>query len=92
MQDLSVVLDQKYNPMGESDRFLFNEKNEFMYAGFTEVSLTEKGKSLVRSHELHWDAQNIHEDLLAHAETSTKASVESAQILTYIPTANLAFV
>ena len=75
--------------MEESDRLLFNEKSAFMYAVFAEVLLTDKEKSLVRSHELHWDAQKIHEELLAHAETSTKASVESAQILTYITTANL---
>ena len=57
-----------------------------MHAIFAECLLTDKGKSLVRSHELHWNAQNIHEELLAHAETSTKSS---AQILTCITTANL---
>ena len=60
-----------------------------MYAVFVECLLTDKGKILVRSHELHWDAQKIHEEFLAHAETSTKASVESSQILTYITTANI---
>ena len=49
----------------------------------------DKGKSLVRSHKLHWDAQKIHEELLTYAEIHTKASVDSAQILTYITTANL---
>ena len=34
--------------------------------------LTDKGKSLVRHYELHWDAQKIHKDLLAHTEISTK--------------------
>ena len=60
-----------------------------MYAVFTKVSLIDKGKSLVRCYELHWGAQKIHEDLLAYAETSTKASVKPSQILTYITTTNL---
>ena len=74
--------------MGGFDRLLFNENNKFMYTVFAEVSLIDKRKSLVRSNELHWDAQKIREELLAHAETSTKLSVESAQILTYITNAN----
>ena len=86
MQDLSEVLDPRYNPIGESNRLLFNEKNVFIYAVFAEVLLTDKGKPLVRYHELHWDAQKIHEELLAHAKTFTKSSVESAQILTVITT------
>ena len=60
-----------------------------MYAVFVEFLLTYKVKSLVRCYELHWDAQKIHEELLAHAETSTKVYVESAKILTYITTTNL---
>ena len=75
--------------MGQDAILIFNEKNAFMYAVFAETLLTDKGKSLVRSHERHWDAQRIHTELLAYAETSTKASVESAQVLTYITTAVL---
>ena len=60
-----------------------------MYAVFTEVLLKDKEKSLVRDYESHWDAQKIYEDLLVHAETSTNASAESDQIITYITTANL---
>ena len=59
-----------------------------MHAVFVEILLTEKGKSPHRCYKLHQDAQKIYEDLLAHAETSTKLSVESAQILAYITTAN----
>ena len=54
-----------------------------------EIYLQKKRKPLVRSHELHSDTQKIHGELLAHAETSTKESVESTQILTYITTTNL---
>ena len=60
-----------------------------MYAVFVEVLLTSKGKSLVRYYELYWDAQKIYKDLLVHAETSTKVSVESAQLLTYITIENI---
>ena len=60
-----------------------------MYALFAEVLLTDKGKSLVRRCGLHWDAHKIHKDLLVYAETSTKASVESFQLITCIVTANL---
>ena len=59
-----------------------------MYAVFAEVILTDKILSLVKCYELHWDAQKTHEDLLAHSKNSTKASVESDQILTYIITAD----
>ena len=89
IQDLSEGIDPQYIPIGEPYRLLFNEKNAFMYAVFAEVLLIYKEKYLVRSYELHWDAQKIHEELLAHAETSTKESVESAKILIYITTANL---
>ena len=59
-----------------------------MHAVFAEDVLTAKEKFLVRQYELHWDTQKIHKDSLVHTETSTKVSVESAQLLTYITTVN----
>ena len=59
-----------------------------MYAVFADILITGKGKSLVRYYELHRDVQRIHEDLLAHAKTFTRASVESTQLLTYNTTAS----
>ena len=39
-----------------------------MYAVFVEFLLTDKGKSQVRYYALHWDAQKIHKDVLAHVK------------------------
>ena len=89
MQDLSEVLAPLYILISLPDKLLFNENNEFMYAVFVEDIFSNKGKSLVRHYELHWDGHKIHSELLVHAETSIKASVDSTQLLTYIATANI---
>ena len=44
-------------------------------------------KSLVRQHEGYYNAYAIHKALLAHMSTSTKVSVVSSAIFTYITTA-----
>ena len=75
IKDLYGVLDPQYIPIGKIDKLLFCENNALVYAVFAEVLCTDKGKSLVRYYELHWDTQKIYENLLAHTKISTKASV-----------------
>ena len=57
-----------------------------MYAVFTNTILTDKGKYLFRQHEGDYNAHSIHKELLAHILTSTKASLESSILITYITT------
>ena len=85
-QDLSEVINPVYIHTSPPDKLPFDEKTVFMYAVLVEFLLTGKGKSLVRHYELYWDTQKIHRVLLTHAVTSTKTSVGSDQLLTYIIT------
>ena len=60
-----------------------------MYDVFAKTLLTDKGKSLVCEHKKDYDAQQIHTKLLDYVQKSTKASVESSQLLTYITSTRL---
>lgn len=57
-----------------------------MYAFFPEVILTDKEISHVFRYKLHWDDQKTDMNILAHALRSTKASMESTHLFTYITT------
>jgi len=61
-QDFSDVLNPSFKPAtGEKDLFEANQK--YMYAVFERVLQTDKGKALVRSHEVDADAQKIFDEL-----------------------------
>ena len=88
-QDVEEVLDDTYVPSKPEDKAVFDHKQKYMYAVFTKTLLTDKGKSLVRDHEKNYDAQKIHKKLLDYAQRSTKASVDSSQLLSYITSTRL---
>src|SRR5687767_2079117 len=60
-----------------------------MYAVFERTLLTDKGKALVRHHQLSFDAQTIYKELTAYAKQSTKATMDASTLLSYITTTNL---
>ena len=60
-----------------------------MFSVYTKTLQTDKGKFLVRGHEDDYDAQVIHKELIAHAQRSTRASVDASALLTYITSARL---
>ena len=55
-----------------------------MYAVFTNTLITDKGKYFIRQYEGDYNAHAIHKELLVRMSTSTKASVVSSTITTYI--------
>ena len=88
-QDVEDILDPDYTPITMENKEVFEQKQKYMYAVFSKTLLTDKGKSLVREHERDYNAQQVHKKLLDYAQKSTKASVESSQLLTYITSARL---
>jgi hypothetical protein len=88
-QDVSEVLNDKYNPTDPIDIALFSEKQKFMYAVFKKHLLSDKGKALVRTYHQTADAQAVYRDLRDYALSSTKASMGSRDLLTYITSSRL---
>ena len=88
-QDVEDILNPKYKPATQESKGVFDQKQKYMYAVFTKTLLTDKGKSLVREHEDEYNAQLVYSKLVDHAQRSTKASVESSQLLTYITSTRL---
>jgi hypothetical protein len=83
-QGVSKVLDINYVPTDPINVALFSEKQKFMYAVFEKHLLSDKGKSLVRTYHKNADAQSVYRDLRDYAISSTKASMSSRDLLTYI--------
>ena len=88
-QDMDDILDPTYKANTAEEKAILDQKQRYMYAVWAKTLLTDKGKSLVRKHKKDYNAQQIHTDLLAHVQKSTKASVESSQLLTYITSTRL---
>ena len=88
-QGVSHVLDPKYTPRATEDVELFDQMQQYMYAVFTTILQTDKGKALVRENASSYDAQAVHRELYQHAQCSTRSSVEAADLLTYITSARL---
>ena len=83
------VFDRTYQPTTAEERDVFNEKQKFIYSVFEEKLQTDMGKSIVRDHEHDFDAQTIYAQLLDHANASTQASIDTADLLKYITTVQL---
>jgi hypothetical protein len=83
-QDLSDVLDPKFSPVGIEGSYLFAEKQKFMYAVFERTLLSDKGKALVRLHLDDYNAQKLYAALCEYSLQSTKASINSQDLLQYI--------
>ena len=82
-QDVSEVLDPSFKPItGQED--LFEAKQKYMYAVFERALQTDKGKALVRSNEADSNAQKIFDELCKDALRSTRASIDSSRLLSYV--------
>ena len=88
-QDVSDVLDPKYIPLDEPTLELFKEKQKYVYAILESKVLTDRGKAIVREYEDTFDAQAVYKKLTEHHLRSTKAMIESSNILSYITSAQL---
>ena len=83
------VFNSKYKPKTTEERDLFIEKQKFIYSVFDECLLTDMGKALVRSYESTFNAQKIYEELEKDATTSTQATIETSELLTYLTSTKL---
>ena len=88
-QDAGDVLDDDYSPLSDPENDLFTEKKKFMHSVFASALQTDIGKKYVREHESDYDAQEVYEKVVDFYTTSTKASVNAADILSYITTAKI---
>jgi hypothetical protein len=89
-QDLMEILQVPlYVPVTPSDQGLFAEKQKYMYAVFKHTLLSDKGKALVREHTVDFDAQTVYKELCVYALKSTKATIDSSTMMTYITSSRL---
>jgi hypothetical protein len=88
-QGVNDILDVSYVPRTSTDITLFDEKQKFMYAVFLKTVLTDQGKALVRQYESTYDAQKVYAGLVTHASKSTKAAMDSTDLLSYITSVRL---
>ena len=88
-QNVQNVLDHNYVPADPTEEELFNEQQRYVYAVFESKVLTDMGKKFVRDHEDDSDAQAVYRKLTLHHTKSTKASMDSANLLSYITSARL---
>jgi len=57
-----------------------------MYSGFDQILLNNQEKEFVRTNREHSDAQKIWESLVEYMQRSTKASIDTADLLSYLTT------
>ena len=89
-QDVEEVLNEHYNPDATTPAgLLFKEKKKYMYAVFEKCVQTDVGQDIVREHTTDSDAQAVYQKLCKHALRSTKASLSSQSLLTYITSVRL---
>jgi hypothetical protein len=61
-----------------------------MYAVFECTLQTDQGKAYVHQHERDFDAQQVYASLHTYSVTSTKATLDTSNLLSYITAAKLA--
>ena len=88
-QDVQDVLNPLYVPTSDEDTALFQEKQKYLYAVLESKVMTDMGRKFVREHERDGDAQKVYEKLLTHHTRSTKAVIDSSNILAYVTSAKL---
>jgi len=88
-QDVADILDTTYVPLTPADKDLFSEKQKYMFAVFERTLLTDVGKSFVRDHEDDADTQEVYKAVVDYYHKSTKASLDSASLLSYITSIHL---
>ena len=65
------------------------EKQNFIYSVFEDKIQTSMGRHLVRKYERTYDAQSVYVELVLYSKESTQASIEAANILSYLSTVKL---
>jgi hypothetical protein len=78
------VLDPTYVPTNTDDIALFEAKQTFMYSVFEEHLQRDMDKTLVCTHELTSDAQEIYSDLCTHMKNLASGTLAAANLLSEI--------
>ena len=82
------MFDTGYTPETEEEKQLF-AKQEFVYSMFNRCVQTDTGKSIVRSHEVDFDAQAVYSKLVNTVKKSTKAQLTRDKLVTDLTTNKL---
>jgi hypothetical protein len=61
------VLNPLHTPTTDEDKFLFDEKQNFMYAVFEHTLQTDQGKAFVHAWEASYDTQKVHSELVNYS-------------------------
>ena len=83
--ECSEVLDPNYTPGSEpEEKELFEAKQTFMFSVFNSNLQTDMGKTIVRKHLAHTDAQAGWKELSEHMKTSSKRASEKRRLAQYV--------
>jgi len=88
-QDVADILDTTYVPLTPADKDLFSEKQKYMFAVFERTLLTDVGKLFVHDHENDGNARAVYKKVVDYYLKSTKASLDSSGLLSYITSIHL---
>ena len=85
------VLDPNYTPGSEpEEKELFEAKQTFMFSVFNANLQTDMGKTIVRRHLAHTDAQAVWKELSEHMRTSSNGTSEKRRLTQYVTNTDLA--
>ena len=83
--ECNEVLDPNYTPGREpEEQELFEAKQTFMFSVFNANLQTDMGKTIVRRHLAHTDAQAVWKELSEHMRTSSKGASEKRRLTQYV--------
>ena len=83
--ECNEVLEPSYTPGSEpEEQELFEAKQTFMFSVFNANLQTDMGKTIVRRHLAHTDAQSFWNDLSEHMRTSSKGASEKRRLTQYV--------
>ena len=85
--DCEEILQPTFRPRSDADSLeLLRLKNDFMNSVFNKCLLSDMGKTIVRKHLDHMNAQWVWEEFATHMTTSSKGKAEKHQLHTYVTT------
>jgi len=86
---LDSLFDNSYVPADDKEEELFEKQQKFLFSVLCAKLKTSTGQDLVRNHTAKRDAQAILAELADYHHNSTKAGINSGDLLTYITSAKL---
>ena len=83
--ECNEVFDPTYTPGSESEeQELLEAKQTFMFSVFNANLQTDMGKTIVRRHLVHTDAQSVWKELSEHMRTFSKGASEKRRLTQYV--------